>query len=91
MGGVDALSQVMKEQMRMQCPSIQMPSDLTLAISKVLALFKEWIYVGKTKTKQSVLNLGETATTFCSFFPSKLSKNTIIVSAPGCRTASPAA
>lgn len=84
----DALTQVIKEETAMQCSSIRMPSDLTLAISKVLALFKEWLCM--EEKPQTVLSLGETATTFCSFFPSKLSKNTVIFCAV-CRTASAAA
>lgn len=38
---VDALTEVIKEETANQCYSIQVPSDLTLAISKVLALFEE--------------------------------------------------
>lgn len=49
MVGVDALTQVIKEERAMRCSSIQMLSDLTLAISKVLALFNEWICMGKKK------------------------------------------
>lgn len=47
----DALTQVIKEEMAMQCSSIRMPYDLILAISKVLALFKEWVCMGEKKTK----------------------------------------
>lgn len=46
----DALTQVIKEETAMQCSSIWMPSDLTLAISKVLALFKKWVCMGKKTT-----------------------------------------
>lgn len=41
MVGVHALTQVIKEDTAMQHSSIQMPSDLTLLMAKVLALFKE--------------------------------------------------
>lgn len=79
MVGVDALTQVFKKETAMYCSSFQMPPDMTVTISKVLALVKEWLCIrGKTQT---VLNLGETATTFSSFFPSKASMNTVI-SAP---------
>jgi len=78
MVGVDALTQGTEEEMAMQCSSIQMPPDLT--ISKVLALFEDGICMGKKTLK--LLSLGETATTFCSFFPSMPSKNTVIFSAP---------
>lgn len=46
MVGVHALTQVIKEDTVMQHSSIQMPSDLTLLMAKVLALFKEWVCMG---------------------------------------------
>lgn len=49
MVGVDALTQVIKEERAMQSSSIQMLPDLTLAISKVLALFNEWLCMGGKK------------------------------------------
>lgn len=41
MEGVDALTEVIKEETAIPCSSIQIPPDLTLAISKVLALSEE--------------------------------------------------
>lgn len=73
MVGVHALTQVIKEDTAMQHSSIQMPSDLTLLMAKVLALFKEGVCMGGGgDDPQTIQSLGETATTFCSFFPSKL-------------------
>lgn len=43
MVGVDAVTQVFKEETAMQCSSFQMPPDVTVTISKVLALIKEWL------------------------------------------------
>lgn len=60
----------------------------TLAISKVLALVKEYVGMGK-KNPKTVLSLGETATIFCFFLPYKLLQNTVISAV--CRTAAPAA
>lgn len=60
---VDALTQVIKEERAVQSSSIQMLSDLTLAISKVLALFNKWICMGEKK-KTNRTEFGRN----CSYF-----------------------
>lgn len=45
--GVDALTQVFKEETAMQCSSFQMPPDVTVAVNKVLALVKGWLCMGE--------------------------------------------
>lgn len=90
MVGVHALTQVIKEDTAMQHSSIQMPSDLTLLMAKVLALFKEGVCMGGGGRPPNYTEFRRNCNYFL-FLLSFQAKNTVIFSTPVCRTASPAA